>query len=419
MRGFIKQNYHWLVALLVFLEAVIIGGLVNCYSVFTIPICQDLQVSRGDLSLAGTLYIVSSFLSTMATGFLIRRFGYKKAAIASLALMAASAMIISYARSLLVYALAKILMGMGYGVCLTAGAVRIIRDWFHKHQGLLVGAVTMATGLGGSLLTVALTAVIERYDWRVAHRFVTVLVVLIGLSFLLLKNRPEDMGSKPFGFGAVTEKKKALFKEQWPGLPMKTLLRRPSFYLMNGCVLLSCCCILTTSTVIVPYYQDIGYSPEDAAIFQSVLMLTLAVAKLLGGGLCDRIGAKTVGILCMSCGVVGQLLIATVSGRAGAFIGIGIFSVGLCMTTIMIPMLGTALFGYQASLSTNGIFLAMASAASLISGPVTNICYDTIGSYRPVFTAAAITHIGVMALFFLLFTLTKRDQKLYSAIQAE
>lgn len=73
MRGFIKQNYHWLVALLVFLEAVIIGGLVNCYSVFTIPICQDLQVSRGNLSLAGTLYIVSSFLSTMATALYLRR----------------------------------------------------------------------------------------------------------------------------------------------------------------------------------------------------------------------------------------------------------------------------------------------------------------------------------------------------------
>ena len=111
-------------------------------------------------------------------------------------------------------------------------------------------------------------------------------------------------------------------------------------------------------------------------------------------------------------GVVGQLLIASVTGVAGSYVSIVIFSIGICMTTIVIPMLGSALFGYQASLSTNGIFLAMAAAAGLISGPVTNICYDKMGSYRPIFTVAAFTNIGVIMLFFLLFALAKRDRKL-------
>ena len=196
---------------------------------------------------------------------------------------------------------------------------------------------------------------------------------------------------------------------------MKVLLRRPSFYLMNICVLLSCACIFATSMVVVPYYQDIGYSPEDAAMFQSVLMLTLAGAKFIGGGLCDRIGAKAVGILCMACGVAGQLIMALVSAPVASYAGVVIFSVGLCMTSIMVPMMGTALFGYQTSLSTNGIFLAMASVASLISNPITNICYDYLGSYRPVFIAAALVNVGITALFFLLFALTKQDRKLHAA----
>jgi len=415
MKGFIKQNYHWIVAFLVFLEAIIIGGLINCYSIFTIPMCEELNASRGDFSVAGMPYIVVSFFSTMCTGFLFQRFGYKKSAIASLILIAASTAIIACADSLIMYALGKILMGMGYGVCLTAGSVRIIRDWFHKHQGLVSGAVTMATGLGGSLLTVVLTALIERYDWRVAHWCVAVLVVLIALSYLLLKDRPEKMGLKPYGFGVVEAKKKAPTEKDWPGLPMKVLLRRPSFYLMNICVLISCACILATSTVVVPYYQDIGYSPEDAAMFQSVLMLTLAGAKFIGGGLCDRIGSKAVGILCMACGVAGQLIMALVSAPVASYAGVVIFSVGLCMTSIMVPMMGTALFGYQTSLSTNGIFLAMASVASLISSPITNICYDYLGSYRPVFIVAALVNVGVTALFFLLFALTKQDRKLHAA----
>ena len=47
MKRIIRQNYHWVIALLAFLEMIVFGGLLNSASVFIIPISETLGVTRG------------------------------------------------------------------------------------------------------------------------------------------------------------------------------------------------------------------------------------------------------------------------------------------------------------------------------------------------------------------------------------
>ena len=364
-------------------------------------------MSRGSYALATIPYSITCTLSTMVSGYLFQKFGYKKSAIASLILITVSLVLTATCKTLWGFCFSKILMGMGYGACFTAGAVRIVKDWFFKHQGLVVGLVSMSSGLGGSLLTVILAALIEDYNWRTANMVMAVVMAVITLSYLLLRNRPEEMGLRPYGFGEQPKNKKKARQEDhsWPGFSFQELLRHPLFYVMCAATLISCVMLYLTSGVVIPHFQDQGFSPADAAMYQSVYMLALAVAKLLCGALCDKIGPKPVTIICMTADPV------------LCYVGILLFAAGLCMSSIMIPLLAAPLFGYQACLSVNGIFLAMASLASIFSSPISNLFYDRLGSYCPVFRVAAIVNGIMIAVYFLMFAMAKRERALYESRQ--
>ena len=421
LKNGIKKNYHWVIAVLVFLEMVIFGGLINSASVFTLPISEGLGVSTTSYAVALMPYTVMCFIGTSFSGYLYAHFGYKKTAIASLLLVAVAHVVIGKANSLGMLCFGRILYGLGYGACFTAGSVRIIKDWFFKHQGLVLGAVNMATGLGGSLMTILLNGVIQKSGWRQANLTVAVIVTVLAVVYLLIKDRPEHMGLRPYGFGQVVKDKKKVKNSNvhWPGFSMEEQIKRPSFYIMCICVLASCTCIYMASSFMIPHFTSVGFSGDEAALYQSVYMLTLAAVKLLAGYLYDRFGAKPLLVICMSCAIVGQWMLGSTADPALSMVATMIFSVGLCMTSLMIPLLATPLFGYRGSMGINGIFLGLSSFASIFSNPLSSMVYDTTGTYGLGFRIAAIINIGVFALYLLLFRLSKKEQARYFALHPE
>lgn len=420
MKNLIKKNYHWVIATLVFVEMVIFGGLINAGSVFTLPVSEGLGVSTTSYAVALMPYTLMCFLGTSFSGYLFAHLGYKKTAIASLVLVAIAHVIIANANSLGVLCFGKILFGMGYGACFTAGSVRIIKDWFFKHQGAVLGAVNMSTGIGGSLMTLLLSKVIQNSGWRTANLVVAILMVAVAALYLLIKDRPDHMGLRPYGFGErVKDRKKVSGNNaHWPGFPLKEQLKRPSFYIMCICVLASCTCIYMASSFMIPHFTSAGFSSDDAAFYQSIYMLTLAVVKLVAGFLYDRFGAKPLMVVCMSCAIVGQWMLGSTCDPTWSMVATLIFSVGLCMTSLMVPLLATPLFGYQACLSINGIFLGMSSLASIFANPLSSMVYDSTGTYGLGFRIAALVNIGVFALYLLLFALSKKERARYNALHA-
>ena len=139
MLTYIKKHYHWIIAVIVFLEMIVYGGLINSASLFIQPISETLGVPTTAYSVAMMPYTVTCFIGTSLSGYLFSHFGYKKTALASLVLIAGSLVLTANANNLIVFSISKILFGMGYGACFTAGAVYIIKGWFWKHQGLVLG----------------------------------------------------------------------------------------------------------------------------------------------------------------------------------------------------------------------------------------------------------------------------------------
>lgn len=412
MLNCIKRHYHWIVAALVFLEMIVFGGLINSASVFIRPISESLNESTTAYSIAMMPYTVSCFIGTSFSGFFFGRFGYKKTALVSLIIVALSLLLTASATNLVVFCISKILFGMGYGACFTAGSVRIVRDWFRKHQGLVLGAVSMATGLGGSLMTILLTNTIQRSGWRSANILAAVLIAVVAVLYLLIKDRPELMDLTPYGADEELKPGKKL-KQYYEGtyMPLKQQLRRPLFYVMCTCVLSSCICIYTASSFISPHFQSQGYTPEQAANFQSVHLLALAAIKLAVGFLHDRFGVKPVMIGCMLCAIVGQFALGVTNDAFVSMIAVVLLGAGLCMTSIMIPLIAAPLFGHKACLEINGIFLGLSSFSALFSSPISSSCYDRFGVYAPVYRIAPFINLGILCIYLMMFTITKKQQR--------
>lgn len=412
MKRFFRQHYHWIIAALAFFEIIVFGGLSNSVNVFIIPVCESLGVTRGSYSLAVMPYIIACVIANMFSGALLQRFGYKKTVLAGLAATATAHILMPFSQNLLFFGAVRILFGFGYGVCFTAGAVKLIKDWFVRHQGLVCGVVTMASGLGGSLMTILLTALVERFDWKIAMFLSAGMVAVTMLTFVFIKNRPEDKGLVAYGKDTSSDTaEKTGTRQVWEGIPMGELLHKPVFYFACGCVFLSCACMYVTSQMLIPFLKDEGFSAGEAAAIQSMFLLSIGIIKIFCGGLCDRISAKYVAVGCLSGSVIGQLLLCVGGSSWIYYVGTLVFSTGLAMTSVMLPLLALPLFGQKPFLNVGGIFLAMASLGNLVAQPVANTLFDRLGTYVPVYIGAAILHGAVIGCFFWVYALAKRLEK--------
>lgn len=412
MKKYIRQHYHWIIAALAFFEIIVFGGLSNSVNVYIIPVTESLGVTRGSYSLAVMPYIIACVISNMCSGALLQRLGYKKTVLAGLAATAIAHVLMPFSQNLLFYGAVRILFGFGYGVCFTAGAVKLIKDWFVRHQGLVCGVVSMASGVGGSIMTMILTGLVENLGWKTAMFISAGMVLVTTLTFVFIKNRPEDKGLTPYGQDFAPEKvQKANTRNVWEGLSFGELTHKPVFYFACFCVFVSCACMYVTSQMLIPFLEDSGFAAGEAAAMQSMFLLSIAIIKVFCGALCDRISAKYVAVGCLAGSVIGQLLLCVGGSSWIYYVGVLVFSTGLAMTSVMLPLLALPLFGQRPFLNVGGIFLGMASLGNLAAQPIANTLFDKFGTYVPVYIGAAVIHAIIIGCFFWVYALAKRLEK--------
>lgn len=414
MLKFLKKHYHWIIAAVALLQLLIYGGAVNNFSGYhLIPVTEGLEISRTAFSLANSLRSVVGLFSTLFSGVLIHRFGHRRTAAAGLVIAGAAYVVYATMDSYWQLLVGSAMMGLAAGVCASGAVSRLLNSWFHKYRGTVLGIVTAATGVGSTVLGLVQTWAIENVSWRMSFTIAAGLQLgLAVLVYLLVRNIPEDMGLRPFGEGQLLTDVKKSNASRWAGYTMEQLKKKPAFYLMHLCALLSCVCVLATQYNLVPYMQDCGMSATRTGKIYGTMMLLLGIIKLSMGALCDAIGPKRVAILCHVACAAGLTLVMTLPQTDGAMIGaLIVYDLCIPLTTMMFPLLSVELFGYHAQSQYIGTIMAMTQAANILSAPMANAVRDTMGSYAPAFWVVAAVALGLIALYGLLFSMAGRDKK--------
>lgn len=402
------------------LQLLIYGGAVNNFSGYhMIPVTQALEITRTEFTLANSVRSIMGVFSTLFSGILIQKYGYRKVAAVGMALAGLSYVFYTTMSAYWMLIAGSAIIGLANGVCATAGVSRLLNGWFHKYRGTVLGVVTAATGVGSTLLGFVQTWAIEKISWRLSFGIVAGLqLVLAVVIYLLVRNDPKDMGLRPYGEGEVSVDKKKPKVARWMGPSMQQLKKRPSFYWMLGCAFLSCLCVLATQYNLVPYLQDCDMSPTRTGNIYGTMMLFLGVIKLGMGALCDLIGPKKVVLICHTACAAGLVLVMKLPQTDMAMIGaLLVYDFSIPLTTMMFPLLSVDLFGYRAQSQYIGTIMAMTSASNIISGPLANLVRDRVGTYEPAFWAVAALSVGMIAMYLLLFVFSEKDKVKFSQEQ--
>lgn len=406
-----KKHYHWIIAVIVAIEMTFLGGLLNSYSVYTIPISETLGVSRAAYASASLPYYILTFLSTILCGFSFRRFGVKRIGMIGLTVCASSLILLSFCKTLTEYTVYRILFATGYGGCYTAASVWIIKAWFHKHQGLMISLISMCTGFGGSLMTSLQSELVVILGWRTSLKVVAMIFIPVLLLFLFIKNDPKEMDLQSYGENQHLKQPHPSQKE-WHGYSLNILAKQPMLYIACINILLASVCSWTTP-VIVPYLLDSGYSHTAASAYLSIMMITLAFAKPIIGLLSDRFSCKPFAIVCIIFTLIGQLLMMNVSNTTRTAIAMFFLGVGGCSLTIIPPLLSCSLFGYYGSTQANSILIAIPSLSSMIVEPLNNAVYDATGNYNNLFPYLIAVGIFLVTSYLFMYYLADKNRKRY------
>jgi MFS family permease len=171
------------------------------FTVFFLPLSQDLNLNRTSTSLAFSLARAEGAIEGPIVGHLLDRYGPKPIMLAAVLLMGVGYLLLSqinsYAAFLFVY-LGVISLAHAGGFM--HAPMVLINTWFIRYRARAITISSAAFGLGGVLVAPVLSVIVQTWGWRWGAAVAGMLFLVIGVPLaLMIRRSPESMGLLPDG----------------------------------------------------------------------------------------------------------------------------------------------------------------------------------------------------------------------------
>jgi MFS family permease len=286
--------YGWRMIGLVSAIRVFGGGLHQFgFTVFFLPISQDLGMSRAATSLAFSLSRAQGAIEAPLVGYLIDRYGPRPIVVTAVFLAGVGYILLSwvhsYASFMIVY------LGV---ICLAfvAGFVHsplvVANTWFIRQRARAMTVVSAAVPVGGALLSPLLAIGVASIGWRWAA-FASgciFLLVCLPLSFQL-KRSPESMGLLPDGevAQANSSENTATYNDANADLTSRQAMKTWAFWLLVIAMTARVTCYSAVTVHFVPMMVWKGLSEAAAASLLGVFALVNLASHFVLGWIADRV----------------------------------------------------------------------------------------------------------------------------------
>ena len=198
-----RRNIHngWAMVGVTFLTALISAGTVGAPGVFIVPLQHEFGWTTAEISSALSIRFILFGLMAPFAAALLNRYGLRNVTL-STQLIVASALLASLAMTKLwqLMLLWGVVIGIGTGMTALVLGATIAARWFTARRGLVVGILTASVATGQLVFLPLLAGITERLGWRVALSLMCVMLGVAAFAVLLLmRDRPSDLGLRPFG----------------------------------------------------------------------------------------------------------------------------------------------------------------------------------------------------------------------------
>jgi MFS family permease len=171
------------------------------FTVFFLPLSQDLNLNRTSTSLAFSLARAEGAIEGPIVGHLLDRYGPKPIMLAAVLLMGCGYLLLSqvnnYTSFLIVY-LGVISLAHAGGFM--HAPMVLINTWFIRHRARAITISSAAFGMGGVLVAPILSVIVQMWGWRWGAAIAGLLFLAIGIPLsLTVRRSPESIGLLPDG----------------------------------------------------------------------------------------------------------------------------------------------------------------------------------------------------------------------------
>jgi len=384
--------YGWrIVGIAAASQGLAIGTTFFAYGVFVKPLAAEFDAPRLVVVLGLTLLmlvqgVVSPFLGRALDARSVRT------------VMVLGALLCSVGFAGLSLATSLWQIGILFGILIAVGShmfgplatSTLVANWFVQKRGRALGVTAIGASVGGLVFPVAATRLMAEYGWRgAAAVFAGVLVLFAFPLWLMIVDRPEQIGARPDGDGVGDE----------AGPPMTSvgvdiehveedsLVRSRNFWVITAVIGLVFCPTSVMIAHLVPYATDLGFEPQEAAILMSAYAGAGIIGRLLVGFLVDRIDKRIA-----SWSVLGVLIggwVALVLAPSYSALLVASVGMGLGVGGIM-PLWGSltgACFGRAIFGRAMGLMTPLMLPFNLAGAPIAAYAFDRTGSYTLVLSA--------------------------------
>ncbi|HUK60884.1 MAG TPA: MFS transporter, partial [Stellaceae bacterium] len=170
-------------------------------AVLIVPLEQAFGWSPATIATAISLNLVLYGFTGPFAAALMQRIGVRRTLMSGLAVVLAGMLLSTLmTRPWHLVLFWGLLVGIGAGAVAPVLGATIVNRWFTARRGLAMGVVTAASAAGQLIFLPVLAHAAEREGWRAAIYVVAgVIVTLIAVVALLLPERPDSLGLRPFG----------------------------------------------------------------------------------------------------------------------------------------------------------------------------------------------------------------------------
>ena len=424
----------WIVLVSLVADGIKQGSFNRGFTVYVIPIQNDLGLSAAAIGWADTLGRLMGGIQGPIVGYLTDRYGPGVMLAFGGIASGLGFILISFTGNYFFFLLVFVgLMSVGFRSGYNNASIAAINNWFRRRRGLAMSLVSVGHGLGGAIAPVTGLMVLT-FGWRPSTFIagIVIIVVIVPLSFLI-KRSPENMGLMPDGDLPAAESAspeaaaagrpepspteaaaEARRRRQRQRAAVETdftareAMRTPTYWmLVLGAGLRNTAhsgLSFLLAPVMVWFLQEGGREQTEslqiAAFFVGLVAISTILFHPLMGWLGDRFPKRRLSALCMAAGALSLTLLFNASGNIGQLAGFAILlAFSESANSLNWAMMGE-FFGRRSFATLRGWQHLPDQLMSMWTAVWMGMIYDATGSYYwsfypliGVFTLSCLTYL--------------------------
>ena len=381
------------------------GGLHNYgFTVFFLPISQDLGLNRAETSLAFSLARVEGAIEGPFVGYFIDRFGPRPMILIATLLCGlgyiALGWVTDYTSFLIVY---LGIISLSFSPGFVHAPMAVGNTWFIRWRARAMTVISSAVPIGGTLLTPLLAMAVQRWGWRWGAILGGTLFLLIGLPLAAgVRSSPESMGLLPDGDAAPPpasandEKRQSTITPIAREPTLKQAMKTWIFWLFVIAMTVRVGAYSTISVHFVPIMVWKGMSQERAAVLLAGFAFLNWAAHYVIGWFADNTNRPKLLMHCLLVAALSMLLLIWGDGVWPLWA----FTVGFTAIDASFPIVWATIgdfFGRQYFATIRGMMSFFYTWGSVLGPVAAGAAYDRSQSYEATLWAlVAILTLGAV-----------------------